>query len=1161
MEEAAQDSIFWCKKYFQTGDVTHLNQAIRIGEQEVESVPENHDNQLEYLSNLSRYYVERFQKLKDNNDLDTAIILSEKVVNSTPLDNHGALANRLSNLSKSYHERYDRFGKPEDLSLAIEKGEKAAEIYPSNNPNLPNCKHVLSVCYMAKFEKGSDPDDLGKATQYARQATDTSLKYDPNFINYRHQLSICYNKKFDQFKLKEDSDNAIQISEAILQTANDLNGRSLAPLYDNISSCYNARFKIFKDNEDLQEAIRASQNAVQLSLPNDPNRASRLSKLSNRYSLQFAVFGKQEDINKAIDSAEEAVNIPGSSRLEIPEFQINLSNHYKSRFDWLGDPEDLEKSIDFGERALDSLTPGHQDKAACLSNLSNSYGSRFRRFWDHRDIDEAIKLAQDSIEATPADSQRLGARYNNLSVHYSSKFHKLKKKEYIDEAIENVKKALDNFHERDPERTTGLSSHSIFYNIRYKHFGNQDDINEAIRISNRAIEESNGNVDISTPKYHHNLAIHYTTTFNGAMNENFDLDKALKASLKAVNTTPLDSIDRAERLTTLSNIYAIKYDKLKDRNDLQEAILHMRAAFAIEHVSPLSRIQRGMLLSELFSKKHDYHQAAGAARDATLLFPRISPRYLPRRDHEDVLSEASEISSRACSLALLAGNPAYEAFILLEIGRAVMASLAIDFQTDSLALREQYPQLYKRYEDLRYRLSAIRSSDETSLANAALNLDRFRSFYIEQGLTTVEAEIRQKPGFATFQQPPSLEDLRKMAKEGPIVALNVTALRSDALIITTTGVHALPLPNLAHDEATRHMSSMKTITKRSLPVVRQNNEHMRKLLEWLWKSAVEPVLRELGFLNPSSDSKLPHIWWITNGIMSSAPLHAAGIYNMKGVAKEKESAVNCVISSFISTTKALKFAREKILAVRNNQQPAVQVNEEDAEGDVNDAEGEKVEYMGEALLICASDEIGPRGKPKTSFEKEIPEIIPAIEKCYKATTLKDSPREEVLEQIKQSSIIHFACHGKSVGFDRSAEPPLSPSNSYLLLKGSLRTSAEKLTINDLAKVTHPKAQLAYLSACSTATISSEELRDEMIHIANAFQLAGYPHVIGTMWVAEDGSARKMAAVFYKNLLAEGSQNMSYNVAKALHEARKEVMAEMRYKADFLAWATFIHIGA
>jgi hypothetical protein len=53
------------------------------------------------------------------------------------------------------------------------------------------------------------------------------------------------------------------------------------------------------------------------------------------------------------------------------------------------------------------------------------------------------------------------------------------------------------------------------------------------------------------------------------------------------------------------------------------------------------------------------------------------------------------------------------------------------------------------------------------------------------------------------------------------------------------------------------------------------------------------------------------------------------------------------------------------------------------------------------------------------------------------------------------------------------------------------------------------AELAFLSACSTARPSGR-LADEAIHLASAFQLAGYRHVIGTLWPIGDWPAVEYA---------------------------------------------------
>lgn len=45
--------------------------------------------------------------------------------------------------------------------------------------------------------------------------------------------------------------------------------------------------------------------------------------------------------------------------------------------------------------------------------------------------------------------------------------------------------------------------------------------------------------------------------------------------------------------------------------------------------------------------------------------------------------------------------------------------------------------------------------------------------------------------------------------------------------------------------------------------------------------------------------------------------------------------------------------------------------------------------------------------------------------------------------------------------------------------------------------------LAYLSACGTGQGQDDSYLDESIHLINAFQIAGFRHVIGALWGVED----------------------------------------------------------
>lgn len=104
------------------------------------------------------------------------------------------------------------------------------------------------------------------------------------------------------------------------------------------------------------------------------------------------------------------------------------------------------------------------------------------------------------------------------------------------------------------------------------------------------------------------------------------------------------------------------------------------------------------------------------------------------------------------------------------------------------------------------------------------------------------------------------------------------------------------------------------------------------------------------------------------------------------------------------------------------------------------------------------------------------------------------------------------------------------------------------------------AQLAYLSACSTADNASADLADESIHIASGFQLAGFSHVLGTLWESNDAGCRQVAVDFYRELFngkahGEGHAAVSIAFNLAVKKLRKRSLRQP------ILWASFIHTGA
>jgi tetratricopeptide (TPR) repeat protein len=145
----------------------------------------------------------------------------------------------------------------------------------------------------------------------------------------------------------------------------------------------------------------------------------------------------------------------------------------------------------------------------------------------------------------------------------------------------------------------------------------------------------------------------------------------------------------------------------------------------------------------------------------------------------------------------------------------------------------------------------------------------------------------------------------------------------------------------------------------------------------------------------------------------------------------------------------------------------------------------------------------------------------------------------VLAHLAQAGLAHFACHATNNATD--------PSRSKLLLLD------HPLTVASLATIRLDHVQLAYLSACQTSRNASMALLDEAIHLTSAFQLAGFPHVIGTLWKIDDPTAGYVTDVFYRHLQTEPSVFDTTACARALHGTIRGLRDELRHTPS--RWAT------
>jgi CHAT domain-containing protein len=149
--------------------------------------------------------------------------------------------------------------------------------------------------------------------------------------------------------------------------------------------------------------------------------------------------------------------------------------------------------------------------------------------------------------------------------------------------------------------------------------------------------------------------------------------------------------------------------------------------------------------------------------------------------------------------------------------------------------------------------------------------------------------------------------------------------------------------------------------------------------------------------------------------------------------------------------------------------------------------------------------------------------------------------EQVIQDMKECSGVHLACHG--------AQDAVDPMKSGLLLHEGC------LELSEIIKTHLPHADLAFLSACQTAT-GVKHLSEEAVHLAAGMLLAGYRGVIATMWSIQDNEAPHVADVVYERLFKD-QQPDCIQAAHAVHHA---VQCLRKENVPFQSWVPFIHIG-
>jgi tetratricopeptide (TPR) repeat protein len=882
--------------------------------------------------------------------------------------------------------------------------------------------------------------------------------------------------------------------------------------------------------KDLDEAIRMTAQAIFEMLPT-PHALllPSLNSIGRMLGWRFERTGNLDNLNRAIEFTNMAVEILPSDHPDQVALLGNLGKWLGRRFERAGAIEDLNRAIEVTDIAVAGtvIPPGHPDRAALLNNLGSLLGRRFERTGVIEDLNRAIEVTEMAVISTSLDHSDRAGRLNNLGSWLGSRFERAGTIEDINRAIEVTEMAVTIISPGHPDRAALLSNLGSWLSRRFECTGDIKDLNRAIEVTDLAVTITPSGYPDQGAQLNNLgslLGIRFKQT--KALE---DLDSAIKFTAMAVTTTPSDRPDRAAILLNLGSWAGMRFTLTGDPRDTEASVLSFMEGWNCQNARPSIRITLARNVATVLASQSNWEESSKFLEDAVKLLPAVSPRSLENTDKQHMLEEFAGLASMAAAIALKAGKEPHHALELLELGRGVITGLLMEMRTDISDLKRNHREIAEEFESLRDELDSpvngtALSASSDNLSSSISRVNRRRE--VGQKFEEVVAKIRAQPGFKNFLLPPTADELMTAADPGPIVVVNISSYRCDAFLIERHQIRALELPSLNLEELEE-----KVRERRSCGITSST-------LKWLWDVAAGSILEALGFQQPISDDNWPHIWWVLTGALSHLPLHAAGLHNIGST----EAVVDRVMSSYSSSVKALMYGRRHRI-----QNPVGPVPEH-------------------ALLVAMRETPGLSINSILPFAEDEVEMLKGLCLSLQLKTVEPQRlKGDVLASLRTCKIFHFAGHGQS--------NPSEPSRSCLLLED---WKDNPLTVGDLRdhRLQENSPFLGYLSACSTGANEADRLIDEGIHLVSACQLAGFRHVVGTLWEVSDKHCVDVAKDLYETLRDEGMADVA--VCRGLHRAIRvlrdrdnetrtegrdaKLLGGRKEQGKLLYWVPYTHFG-
>ncbi|MGW6603905.1 CHAT domain-containing protein [Streptomyces sp. NPDC055036] len=1049
---------------------------------------------------------------------DSGVMHAYRTLKRIPRDSPDRVL-ALNDLAAQLLERYQQSQDPEDLDEAVGMFRDVVDQLPAESPQLPGRLADLAGALALLLDRvGGTPEEHDEVVDLLRRAApDKTERPATAGLN----LGIALVGRHGRLGRREDLHEAIDVLAAALRACEDPKWRT--GIHSVLGNALRARFVLTGDHADLDTAITHLSEVLATSEEVTARFVTRLltpsMALFTRYELDPVQ--NRADLAEALRLLRRAEALLPPDHTQRPVALSDLGFVLLSSYDQSGLSAELNEAVDAFRESVALTREEHEILGPRLINLAMSLDVRHRLTDDSDDLRDArdCRRRATTLPALGTEHRALLLASTGLSA-MAGAARAVDPVARLDEAIAYFKEALTLTPADSPLLPRRRSNVARALLARYDHTKRMKDAQKARALADAVVAalapDSPELPDALT------LAALVARAMPGAMWSSAGRKEVLALLRRAVECTPHGHTDRASRLGQLGEALWTR-GTAAERSEAADLF----QAAALEHqCAPSIRLTAATAWGHIRMELGDWARALEGFVVAVDLLHSVAPRHLVRDDQEFLLSRNVGLGAAAAACAVRCGRPGL-AVGLLEQARGVLLSHAFDADSDLTRLREAAPDLADRFEELREALdSATRDGDPLSgeFLDESLNAPRVPQAARADMRQRLAAEWRRLTERIRSEHPelgllrPVREwdehELRATAAAGPVILVNVSPYGSDALIVTERAIDAVPLPELSQQKAAKRQQALDDALARIETPGTSRKQSLRAqqtigdTLDWLWHAVTGPVLDRLGNRSAPTGS-LPRLWWSPGGILRTLPLHAAA------PADGTSGAMDRVVSSYTPTLRALHHARQRLARPGGTG----------------------------ALVVTVPEAAGQAPLPETRREAEhLAQLLPG------ATVLAgtSATHSAVVSALPRHAYAHFACHALG--------DPERPSDSLLVLHDH---TERPLTVRDLARLRLPSVRLAYLSACDTLR-TSPELADEAVHIVSAFQMAGFPHVVGSLWHIDDTIGAAVARRVYEDLYTDDSTLDVGRTSQALHATVRALRDT--YPATPSLWACQVHAG-